>query len=81
MTLAIRAKLNLGQAQRSAGPLAPQPPLRVQKLDQVGLVVGKPLPGGLELPHAVPAIAPLAFGLKAPHRDDGIDFPTHAAPC
>src|SRR5262249_52469261 len=30
-------------------------PLRVQKLGQVGLVGGKPLPGRLGLPHAVPA--------------------------
>jgi hypothetical protein len=33
--------------------------LRVQELDQVGLVIGKPLPSSLELLHAVPAV--LAF--------------------
>ena len=48
-------------------------PLRVQELDQVGLVGGKPLPGRLELPHAVPAIDAFPLRLVVARRDDGID--------
>jgi len=54
--------------------------LRVQELDQVGLVGGKPLPGSLELPHAVPAILAFPLRLQDAHRDNSVDSPTPCGP-
>jgi hypothetical protein len=54
--------------------------LRVQELDQVGLVGRKPLLGGLELLHAVSAIAAFPLRLMSPHRDDSIDSPAPRCP-
>src|SRR5215467_10124447 len=51
-----------------------------RKLDQVGLVGGKPLPGSLELPHAVPAILAFPLRLQDAHRDDSVDSPTPCGP-
>ena len=49
---------NRGDGRAASQFLAP-----LQELSQIGLVAGKPLPGGLELLHAVPAV--LAFSLLA----------------
>jgi hypothetical protein len=45
---------------RTSAPLT----LRIQEFDQVGLVAGEAVPGGLELPHAVPANRGLGSGRK-----------------
>src|SRR5215831_250675 len=63
-------------AARESAPL----PFRVQELDQVGLVGGKPLPGGLELPHAVPAVLAFPLRLVSAQRDHGIESPPPCGP-
>jgi hypothetical protein len=54
--------------------------LRVQELDQVGLVGRKPLLGGLELLHAGSAIAAFPLRLMSAHRYDRIDSRTPRCP-
>ena len=52
-----------------------RPSLLGEEHGQVGLIVGEPGPGLLELPHAVGAVGATALRLVRPHGDDGIDCP------
>ena len=48
---------------------------------QVGLVGGRPLPGRLELPHAVPAVLAFPLCLMRAHPDHGVDAPSSEIRC
>ena len=51
-----------------------------QELGRVGLISGKAVPSGPELPHAVLAVLAFPLRLQNAHRDHGINSPTPRGP-